>query len=139
MSDTSGPDAFGGGAHKRVQMPAAVRPVPTYGDERDPGAMADSDKIVEQLKHTMDRQLKDVNKEPSRFSPSTSAPITSPLKEIAQRIKKLVHDDGEQMGDELKAKVTDGVSMAKALQLWADDTLRPDDTNKERAKDISSA
>lgn len=52
----------------------------------------------------------------------------TPLQLIAERIKLLVHDHGEQFGDELKAHITDNVSLAKALQLWADDTLN---TNKK--------
>jgi hypothetical protein len=125
MTDINSPDSFGGGAHRRkpapFPMPEQVRPVPTHtADERDPSVMSDSDRVVEHLKSTMDRAVAATNK--SSDQPKTA--ITTPLKEIAQRIKKLVHDDGEQMGDELKAKITDTISLAKALQLWADDTLK---------------
>lgn len=127
MSDQSNnvPDTFGGGSHKRkppFTLPAAVQPVPTFSDGYgDPGAITDSDRVVEQLRHTLARDVGSINKPGETRQQVTPS---SPLKEIAQRIKKLVHDDGEQMGDELKAKITDGVSVAKALQVWADDTLR---------------
>jgi hypothetical protein len=112
-------DAFTGKAQRRVDLPRPVPPIPTFSDERDPTVMADSDKSVEHLRSTMDRQVGSINK-PSQ----PVQQVTTPLQEIATRIKKLVHDHGEQMGDELKAKVSDSVSMAKALQLWADDTLK---------------
>jgi hypothetical protein len=128
MTDTSNiPDTFGGGAHKRISaslMPAPVRAVPTFAPERDNGVIADSDKVIEQLKSDLNRQI------PQRTSEQPKGPLTTPLKEIAMRIKKLVHDDGEQFGNELEAKMKhDGnkaISVAKALQLWADDTLKSD-------------
>jgi hypothetical protein len=137
MSDTNNvADTFGGGANRRRddRLPAHLLPkpvtVPTY-DNPDPGVIADSDRVVEQLRSTMDRHVASTNRPSEQPATNRDQPkatmttATTPLREIAQRIKKLVHDDGEQMGDELKSKIgTDGVSIAKALQLWADDTLR---------------
>ena len=123
-------DTYGGGAHKRVPgfaMPAQVRPVPTYTDPGDPDVISDSNKIVETLKSDLGRHVASTNR-PGTVTPM--ATTTTPLKEIAQRIKKLIHDDGEQFGDELAAKFgaktrveETQISMAKALQKWADDTL----------------
>jgi len=121
MTDTNNtPDTYGGGKERRkgFSMPVSVPPVPTFTDEHTDRAniIDDSNKVIDQLKTDLSRHVATV-KQPT--------PTTTPLKEIAMRIKKLVHDDGEQFGDELKAKIgTDGVSIAKALQLWADDTLR---------------
>lgn len=130
MSDQNNTaDTFGGGAHRRVterDLPKPVRPVPTFGDERDAGVISDSDRVVEQLRSTLARDVSGINKPTPDRQPATTS---SPLKEIASRIKKLVHDDGEQFGDELKAKIDsngDKMSVAKALQKWADDTLQPD-------------
>ena len=62
----------------------------------------------------------------------------TPLMEIAERIKKLVHDHGEQFGDELKAKMdyntSDKMSVAKALQKWADDTLTDKDAKEKESQ-----
>ena len=81
--------------------------------------MDDSEKAISELRTTVERQVA------QQRAPAVSTP---PLKEIAQRIKKLIHDDGEQFGNELEAKMKangdKAVSMAKALQLWADDTLK---------------
>jgi hypothetical protein len=124
MTDTNNvTDTFGGGAHRRLtraDLPAPVRPVPTFSDERDAGVISDSDRVVDQLKTDLGRHIAERNKP----SDQPKATTTTPLKEIAQRIKKLVHDDGEQFGDELKAKITDSVSLAKALQIWATETLQ---------------
>jgi hypothetical protein len=130
MTDQSNvPDTYGGGSHKRrtpFPMPAEVR-VPTFADERDASVIADSDKVVDELKTTLGRHVAAVNKP----SDQPKAAMTTPLKEIAQRIKKLVHDDGEAFGNELDAKMKAAtgdkpVSTAKALQLWADETLKID-------------
>ena len=131
MTDTNNvADTFGGGAHKRRdenRLPAHLMPkpvpVPTFTDG-DPGAVADSERVVDQLTSVMRREVGSINR--PAVEPRQQVAPSSPLKEIAQRIKKLVHDDGEQMGDELKAKIEsngDKISVAKALQKWADDTL----------------
>jgi hypothetical protein len=114
MSDTNVADTFGGGAHRRV------RSVPDGGD---PGVIADSDRVVESLSSVLSR----ANTPASNKQEVKQQAVSTPLREIAARIKKLVHDDGEKFGDELKAiaatkRETGEISMAKALQLWADET-----------------
>lgn len=136
MSDTNNvADTYGGGAHRRRDenrlpahlMPKQVQPVPT--DNPDPGVIADSDKVVEQLTSTLGRHVASTNKEPApaRQTQSDRLQQSTPLQNIAKAIKVLVHDHGEQIGNELEAKMKTNtekpVSMAKALQLWADDTL----------------
>jgi ribosomal protein L18 len=131
MSDTNVADTFGGGAHRRL----SVRPV---GSSDENQIIADSEKVVEQLASSLRREVSSINKPEARAAQPTIGQ-RSPLKAIAQQIKQLVHDDGEQFGDELKAisatkRESGDVSMAKALQLWADETLKdkptPDTNNK---------
>ena len=145
MTDTNNvADTFGGGAHKRRQderLPAHLLPkpvnVPTFADERDPGVIADSDRVVEQLTTTLGRHVASTNK-PQAPTQAQSGTQRTPLMEIAERIKKLVHDHGEQFGDELKAKIEakndkgEPISLAKALQKWADDTLEPKEKEGQR-------
>ncbi len=115
MTDTNVADTYGGGSHRRV------RPVPD--GVGDPGVIADSDRVVESLSTVLSR----ANAPASNKQDVKQQPVSTPLREIAARIKKLVHDDGEKFGDELKAiaatkRETGEISMAKALQLWADET-----------------
>jgi hypothetical protein len=144
MSDTNNvADTFGGGAHKRrdERLPAHLLPksvpVPTFADERDAGVISDSDRVVEQLRSTMDRAVAATNK-PAATQTQSGTQQRTPLMEIAERIKKLVHDHGEQFGDELKAKIEaknekgEPISLAKALQKWADDTLEPKEKEGQR-------
>jgi hypothetical protein len=123
MTDMTTADTYGGGEAKRKDKFTMPRPVPAVPTFTDPGIVSDSDKVVQGLKTDLER-LATVNR----------GPATSPLKEIAQRIKKLIHDDGEQFGNELEAKMKTNhdktVSTAKALQLWADDTLRSGEGEK---------
>jgi hypothetical protein len=119
MSDTNVADTYGGGSHRRA--PFNVRPVPDGGD---PGVNADSERVVESLSSVLSRAQ---NPSPTNNKQDAKQPVSTPLREIAARIKKLVHDDGEKFGDELKAiaatkRETGEISMAKALQLWADET-----------------
>ena len=135
------PDTFGGGAHKRREerLPAHLLPkpvnVPTFSDGYgDPAVVADSERVVEHLTSTLGRHVAAANKpQPVQTQSGTQR---TPLMEIAERIKKLIHDHGEQFGDELKAKIdsnADKMSVAKALQKWADDTL-----TTEKAKETES-
>ena len=86
----------------------------------------------------MARDVSGINKpQPQAVQPNTGQ--RTPLMEIAERIKKLIHDHGEQFGDELKAKIDsngDKMSVAKALQKWADDTLEPKEKEREPAGSI---
>ena len=91
----------------QVEMPREVA-VPRVEEHRATQAIiSDSDRAIDELKALAGRPV-------------------SPLKQIAQEIKRLVHDLGEQMGNELetKRKEDDGMTMPIALQRWADDTLR---------------
>jgi hypothetical protein len=134
MSDTNVADTYGGGSHRRLN----VRPVPD--GVGDPGVIADSDKVVESLSTVLARAQSGAPVNSKTDQPKQVA--SSPLKDIAARIKKLVHDDGEKFGDELKAiaaiKREGGeISMAKALQLWADETGKDKPDTPEANKDAN--
>lgn len=128
MTDSNVADTYGGGSHRRARSAESKA-----ADGADPGVIADSEKVVEQLSSVLGRHVGSINKDKPDGQPNLSRAgqqmQRSPLKAIAQQIKQLVHDDGEQFGDELKAiaatkRESVEISMAKALQIWADETMK---------------
>jgi hypothetical protein len=97
-------------------LPRHLRQAPSFVTEpivtNEPGVAADMQRVEQDIKEAFKRAAP---------APATGNKETkTPLQRIAADIKLLVHDHGEDFGEKLEKQKGTDVTMAKALQLWAD-------------------